>query len=191
MKRAFLLRQPMQSIFWTNHAYRILYYVMLIIAGAGFLAIASQVAIPMRPVPMTLQTFAVMFIAMTYGWRLGFGSVLIYLLLGAAGVGVFSGLSSGADIVYTSGYLFGFLPAVLLGGFLVQRGWGRNAFTVGLATLLGFVIIFAFGLLVLSFYIGWKAALISGLLPFLPGEAVKLLVLSVIVPFFWKKEKKA
>lgn len=192
MKMALSLRYPIQSIFWTNHGYRAFYYGMLIIAGSVFLAVASQIAIPLQPVPITLQSFALLFIAMTYGWRLGAGTVLVYLLLGALGVQVFSGLSAGTGILFgaTGGYLFGFLPAVVITGFLVERGWGANAFTAALAGILGLIVIFLAGLTVLSVYVGWKAAITTGLVVFLPGEAVKLLILAIVVPFFWKKNKE-
>lgn len=191
MKPNFSLQSPLQSILWTTHtsaANKILYNTVLVILGSLLIALAAQFAIPLQPVPITLETFAVLFLGMTYGWQLGSLTVCLYLLEGACGMPVFTGALSGLHALFgpTGGYLLGFLPATFLSGLLVAKGWGKNAFAVSLAAVLSLGIIFAFGVLVLSFFIGWSSALNLGLLPFIPGEIIKIILLALIIPRFWK-----
>ena len=92
---------------------RALRYALLALAGSVLITICTQISLPLFPVPMTLQTFAVFLIGLTYGWRLGGITVSLYLLEGAIGLPVFSG-GKGGMIVFmgpTAGYLVGFLLA--------------------------------------------------------------------------------
>lgn len=188
MKTNISVEAPLQSILWTG---QIFYNVILVILGSFFLALASQFAIPLQPVPITLQTLVVLFLGMTYGWQLGSWAVFLYLIEGLVGLPVFSGAMAGINILFgaSGGYLLGFLPAAFLSGILVEKGWGRNPLTTAAAALLGLILIFAFGLIVLSIYTGWKSAFHLGLTPFLPGEMVKLVILALVVPYFWRKRE--
>jgi biotin transport system substrate-specific component len=179
----------MNSILWANRFPAALYKGALVVGGSLFLAAASQIAMPWQPVPLTLQTFAVLFIGMTYGSRLGLATVFLYLLEGACGLPVFANLHAGLPILLgpTGGYLIGFLPAAFVSGYLAEKGFAKNSFSAAIAALPGFALIFASGIPVLAIYVGWHMALTMGVLPFITGEVVKLVLLAVLVPLFWKK----
>ena len=163
-------------------------YFGLALLGSLVIALFSQVTIPMQPVPVTLQTFAVMMVASFYGWRLGLATVALYLFEGTVGFPVFANFHFGFPVGPTAGYLWGFLPAVALSGFLLERGWAKNFFTAFAATLLGDACILFFGVLALSFFIGFDSAIKFGLLPFVGVEVVKLIALSIVIPRCWRKQ---
>ena len=166
----------------------------LILAVGGSLAlwISAKVQVPFYPVPMTMQTFMVLVIAMAFGWRLGAATVLLYLAEGAAGLPVFAGTPErGIGIAYmmgpTGGYLAGFLAAAALAGWLGERGWDRNAVTTLLAMVIGTAVIFLFGALWLGAVIGWdKPVLELGVTPFLPGAAFKIALAAAVLPLVWR-----
>ena len=122
--------------------------------GIAILTLASKVQVPFWPVPMTLQTLAVLLIGATAGMRLGATTVLAWLGLGAAGAPVFA---TGAGLAYmmgpTGGYLAGFLLAAVVVGYLADRGHGRTILSALAMLLAGEVAIYAIGL-------GWLSALI-------------------------------
>ena len=146
---------------------------------------------PFYPVPMTLQTLAVLGLGMAYGWRLAFATLLLYLAQGAFGLPVFAGTpEKGIGLAYmmgpTGGYLLGFLLAATLCGWLAERGWDRNVATTALAMLLGNIVIYVPGLLWLGTLVGWdKPVLEWGLTPFLAGDATKLVLAALILPGLW------
>ena len=120
----------------------------LVIGGSVFIALLSQVQIPLQPVPITGQTLAVFLVALTLGWRLGGAAVGLYLLEGALGLPVFAGFSGGIAKFAgpTGGFLIGFLVAALAIGWLAERGWTRNVLLTAAAMLIGTVLIYALGL---------------------------------------------
>ena len=166
--------------------------LLLVVAGTALLTVSAKVQIPFYPVPMTMQTFVVLLIGFTLGWRLGGLTVLAYLAEGAAGLPVFAGTpQSGAGIAYmmgaTGGYLLGFLVAAVVTGVLAERRWDRSLLGAAVAALLGLATIFACGLAWLGTLVGWdKPVLEWGLWPFLPGEALKLALLAAVLPLAWK-----
>ncbi len=162
--------------------------ISLVIIGSILLAIASQVAIPLTPVPLTLQTSIVLFIGMIYGSRLGATVIMLYLLEGLCGLPVFAGMSFGLHTLLSpsGGYLIGFLPAVVLSGYLMEIGFSKYRLTTFLAGLLGTLIIFIFGVCVLSRFIGFHQAYIYGVYPFVVTETIKLIAFSLIAHKFWK-----
>ena len=166
--------------------------LMLAVGGSIALWISAKVQVPFYPVPMTMQTFMVLVIAMAFGWRLGAATVLLYLAEGAAGLPVFAGTPErGIGIAYmmgpTGGYLAGFLAAAALAGWLGERGWDRNAVTTLLAMVLGTAVIFLFGALWLGAVIGWdKPVLELGVTPFLPGAAFKIALAAAVLPLVWR-----
>lgn len=156
---------------------------MLVVAGSLFLAVLSQIAVPFFPVAMTLQTLAVMLIGVTFGFRLATATVVLYILEGAAGLPVFTGFANMAELIakpYTSGYVAGFVVAAGFMGFMADRGVTKSWFGMITTLFIGEVIIFALGIAVLGYLIGYEASLSAGLYPFLLGDALKLVLAALI-----------
>jgi len=156
--------------------------------GVVILTLASKVQVPFWPVPMTLQTLAVLMIGATAGMRLGGATVLAWLGLGALGAPVFA---TGAGLAYmagpTGGYLAGFLLAALVIGYLADRGHGRTVVSALAMLLAGLVAIYALGLGWLSLLIGAPKAMAAGLVPFIPAEILKLALGTAILTAAWKQ----
>jgi biotin transport system substrate-specific component len=165
---------------------------VMAIVGSMAIWVSAKIQVPFYPVPMTLQTLVILFIGMAYGWRLGSLTVLLYLAEGAAGLPVFAGTpEKGIGIAYmmggTGGYLVGFVLAAATTGWLAEKGWDRNIATTALALLIGYVLIFAPGLLWLGTLFGWdKPILAWGLTPFLIGGATKLALGTALTALTWK-----
>jgi len=166
--------------------------VALVLAGIAALTLAAKIRVPMWPVPITMQTFAVLAIGTAFGLRLGLTTILGYLALGALGLTVFTGEGAGLGYMLgsTGGYMLGFVIAAIAMSALARRGWDRSALGMAGAMLIGTAIIYAFGL-------GWMTHLFGaehgfawvvekGLLPFLPGDALKLVLAALVVPGLWK-----
>lgn len=161
----------------------------LCVAGVVALAVASKIAIPMVPVPITLQTFAVTYIAVLFGWRLGGLCVVAWLIAGAAGLPVFSGDAAGVGKFTgpTAGYLFAFPVATVAIGVLVECGCvGRSLVRLFGVMLIGNAICLGLGATWLAGTIGVAKAVDKGVLPFLVGAALKsalaALCLKLVVP---------
>lgn len=184
MQNVLSLSNSLTSIFWSRKKVHSINNVALVILGIIALAISAHIEIPLQPVPITLQDFAVLLIGMTYGWRLGSLTLIAYLFLGMIGLPVFA---SAATLGPSSGFLLSFLPATALSGYLVEKGWGRHILTTALAGLAGLVVVFAGGLAVLSIFVGWEKSIELGLMPFIFGDSLKLIFLSIVIPSFWKK----
>ena len=150
--------------------------------GVILLAAFSQVSIPLEPVPVTLQTVAVMLIGLTYAPSQAIQTVLAYLALGAVGVPVFANFSAGAAVLLgkTGGYLWGFVFAVFLMSFLQQKKliaskWLQDS----LLCTVGTAVIFITGVSYLAGFIGFDAAITYGFWPFvLPGIAKIMLLVA-------------
>jgi biotin transport system substrate-specific component len=159
----------------------------LVLVGVGILAVSARIQVPFYPVPVTMQTLAVMVIAMAYGSKLGTATLFSYLFAGFIGAPVFAG---GAGFAYmagpTGGYLAGFLLAGVVLGALADRGWTRNWQTTAAATLVGTSIIYLLGVAWLSQLIGLDKAITFGLVPFIYGDILKLVIAAASVPFMWK-----
>lgn len=169
--------------------------VALVVLGVAALAIAAKIRVPFWPVPITMQTFAVLTIGAAYGLRLGVATVIAYLAIGALGYDVFT-QSSAEDngLAYmmgpTGGYLVGFALAAGLLGWLARRGWDRSTGWMAAAMLLGNLVIYAAGLAWLGHLFaaehGWATVLDWGLWPFLVGDALKLALAALILPLAWR-----
>jgi len=166
--------------------------VALVLGGIALLTLAAKIRVPMWPVPITMQTFAVLALGAGLGLRLGLMSVLGYLALGAAGFAVFTGEAAGLAYIAgpTGGFLAGFALAAAAMGLLARRGWDKSVLGMAGAMLVGTAIIYTVGL-------GWMAHLFAaehglawvfekGMLPFLPGDALKLVLAALVVPGLWK-----
>ena len=165
---------------------------LLVVAGTLFLTASAKIQVPFYPVPMTMQTFVVLFIGFAFGRRLGGFTALAYLAEGAVGLPVFAGTpEKGIGIPYilgpTGGYLVGFVFAAWTVGALAERGWDRSLLRAAAAALVGLVVVYIPGLVWLGTIIGWdRPVLALGLFPFLPGEVLKLALLAVALPLVWR-----
>lgn len=149
--------------------------MLRVLIGVCVLTLSAKVQIPFYPVPMTMQTLAIVLIGGLYGWRLGLVTVGSYLAVGAAGLPVFAGPVGGIAYMAgpTGGFLAGFLLAVAATGYLTQNGRCSSIPRLALAMTAGHVLIFAAGLGYLSLLVSIPAAWAAGAAPFLLGTAVK------------------
>lgn len=164
--------------------------VALVLVGVAAIAVAAKARIPLYPVPMTLQTFAVLSIGAAYGPRLGLATVFAWLLLGAAGADVFADISA-SGVAYmigdTGGYLAGFALAAFALGALARRGFDRTPMKTAAAMAIGNALIYAPGLLWLAVRHGFDAPILQwGLYPFLVGDAAKLALAMIVFPLAWR-----
>lgn len=169
--------------------------VLLVAIGIAALTIAAKIKVPFWPVPITMQTFAVLTIGAAYGLRLGVATLLGYLAVGALGFDVFTqSTAENNGLAYmagpTGGYLVGFALAAGLLGWLARLGWDRSHARMALAMLLGNLVIYVPGLLWLGHLFaakhGWATVLDWGLWPFLLGDALKLALAALIFPLAWR-----
>jgi len=153
--------------------------VAAVIVGSLFLTLSSFIEVPMVPVPITMQTWAVCMIGAVYGWRLGSLTVTAWLLEGALGLPVLAGGAGGFIhfIGPTGGYLIAFPLAAAVVGWLSEHGWnGKRAGLAFIAMLAGGSLCLVLGALWLSFFTGFKQAFIHGVMPFLIGDVLKSLL---------------
>ena len=165
----------------------------LVVFGSLLLAVSAQFKIPLYPVPVTGQTLVVLLIGMTYGPRLGGITIAAYLFEGALGLPVFAGGAAGVAVLMgpTAGYLFGFLLAAAAMGYLAERGMGRTVVSTIAAMVIGNCVIYLCGALWLANFIGFGQAIAAGVLPFLYGDALKLVVAAGLMPWAWRAVKSA
>jgi len=170
--------------------------VLLVVAGAGLVALCAQIEIPLgfTPVPISGQTFAVLLVGASLGPLLGASSLLLYFCVGLMGAPVYSGGDGGWDIVHgaTGGYLVGFIVAAALAGWLAQRRWDRHFNSAVAAMLSGSVVVYLFGLPWLAKEIGTglEGTLEAGLYPFVIGDLIKLYLAGMLLPGAWKLVKR-
>ncbi len=179
--------------------------VILLIVGARVAfdlpaVTLGRLYVPENPyVPITLQTFGVLFSSAVLGARRGISATALYLLIGAIGLPVFSFERSGLEMFAaldsghivlgsTGGYLLGFLVASALVGGLAQRGWDRRLGGSLGAMLLGTLVIYVVGLVWLSLALDRSVLDVVpfGLYPFVPGDVLKLLLAAVALPLGWR-----
>lgn len=188
MKAFFSTNTPMQSLLWPkeNHFFK---QAFLMITAVIVIAISAQLSIPLQPVPLTFQSTTVILIGMLYGARLGTYAIAAYLLAGLIGLPVYADFSAGIPVFFgpTCGYLISFLPAAFLSGYLAEKGWANTKLKSFVAACLGSCVIFLLGPLMLAQFIGWQKAIAFGITPFILTEPIKLLAISMLIPFIWKK----
>jgi biotin transport system substrate-specific component len=164
--------------------------LLLVTAGALLVTLLAQVRIPLpfTPVPLTGQTFAVLLVGAALGSRRGVASLGLYLALGALGLPFFAGGASGLAYMTgpTLGYLVGFIVAAYIVGLLAERGLERDLRTSLLPFLTGTIIIYVFGAGWLALSLGIQKAVMLGVIPFLIGDAVKIILASLALPAAWK-----
>ena len=156
---------------------------LIVILGSLALTISAKIKIPFYPVPMTMQTFVVMFLGLAFGYKIGLATVSLYLLEGIAGLPVFSNSpEKGIGLIYftgpTMGYLIGFLSATVIAGMISSKD---NLLKTILKLLVSVSTIYILGVLWLGTLIGWdKPILEFGVYPFLLAELFKLALLVII-----------
>ena len=167
----------------------------IVVLGTLLLAASAKVQVPFWPVPMTMQTFVVLFLGAALGARLGTLTVLLYLAEGAVGLPVFAGTpEKGIGLAYmagpTGGYLIGFAVGAYVVGWLAERGWGRSVPRLFVAMFLGHVAIFAFGIAWLTYLIGFEKAWLVGVAPFYAATLFKTALGAFVVPALWQLAKR-
>jgi biotin transport system substrate-specific component len=161
--------------------------VLLVIGAAALTGIAAQVYIPLFPVPVTMQTFAVLLSGAALGpWR-GGAAMLLYLVAGSLGLAWFAGGTSGFGGP-TFGYIIGFVVAATVVGALASRGADRTVSGAIAIMVLGNVIIYAFGLpwLMASLGVPLLVALEVGMWKFVIGDALKIALAAGLLPLAWR-----
>ena len=162
---------------------KVIKFLAIIFLGSILLTASAKFKIPFYPVPMTMQTFVVLFFGLAFGYKIGLSIVGLYLIEGILGLPVFSNSPErGVGLIYftgpTMGYLIGFLFAVFLSGYLDLK---KNIFIIFLKLLLSVSVIYILGLIWLGILIGWdKPILELGAIPFLPAELLKILILTLL-----------
>jgi len=167
--------------------------IALVAGGAAFVGVAAQIAIPLpfTPVPLTLQTFAVLLVGAALGSLRGVLSMVIYLLVGMVGVPWFAEGSSGFSSA-SFGYILGFIVAVFIVGRLAERGASTTAARSAALMVIGNLAIYAVGVTWLKFAVdvNWATALSLGVVPFLIGDAVKIALAAGLLPLSWRGLEK-
>lgn len=182
----------------------LLHKAAMVLGGSLFIAIAAQISVPMYPVPMTLQTLAILLVGLSFGSRLGALTVIAYLAEGAMGLPVFANAMNGAAFFGpTAGFLVGFVGLAWVAGFAVERGLAKGIVGTAIAGIVASALLYIPG-------IAWpmSVAQLSGIeagwigrefgsyywayfmAPFLIGDAVKAVLAALIVTGGWKVLKR-
>ena len=159
----------------------ILKKISLVLFGTLLLTISAKIKVPFYPVPMTMQTFVVVLIGITLGWKLGLATIIAYLFEGAIGLPVFAGTpEKGIGINYmmgpTGGYLVGFIISVFIAGFV---NLNKNIFIKFLLISLSIFAIYITGVPWLAYLAGWEIAYVWGIKNFLLAEVFKIIILAL------------
>ena len=162
--------------------------ILLVLGGVAFLSIMSQVLIPLpyTPVPISLGTFGVTLMALLYGRKLGTATILSYVAAGSLGAPIFAGGKAGSLFSPTGGYILGYIIATIILGYLSDKGVTKSYVKTFLSLLLSSAIILTLGSIVLSLFLPGKNAFMVGILPFLPGDALKSTTTTLLLPTLWK-----
>ena len=176
----------------------------LVLGGSLLIAIAAQVSVPMYPVPMTLQTLAILLVGFTLGSRLGALTVVAYLAEGLVGLPVFAnGMNGAAFAGPTAGFLVGFIGLAWMAGFAAERGLAKGVVGTAIAALIASAVLYIPGILwpmTVAGATGMEAVWVSKdfgsyywayfMAPFLVGDIVKAIIAALVVTGGWKALKK-
>ena len=185
---------------WPDSVNRLVQGVALVLLGTVVLAISAKIKVPFYPVPMTLQTLAVLLIAATYGSRLAVATVAAYIVEGMLGLPVFTNTPPAiAGPAYmlgpTAGFIVSWLAVAAIVGTATDRGWDRSIVKLGGAMVVAIVVQFALGFGWLAWFaqipngatgIGVSGAFFGGVAPFLLGDALKIALAALAVPAAWR-----
>lgn len=157
---------------------------------AAVICILGPLSVPIGPVPISFTILALYLTMILLGWKMGTVSYLIYLLIGLVGVPVFSGFSGGPGKLFgpTGGYLIGFIFLSLIGGWFVEKFQGKRLMYL-LGMVLGTAVCYTFGTAWLAYQadLSFSAALAAGVIPFIPGDLLKMAVALLIGPMIKKR----
>jgi biotin transport system substrate-specific component len=156
---------------------------VVLVLGVAFLTAASWVQVPMWPVPMTMQTFAVLMVGALCGWRLGLATVAAWLALSVA-FPLLSEFKTLLMVATTSGYLAAFVIMAAFVGYMAERGWTARPVPAFLTLLVAEVICFALGVAWLAHVIGFDKAVQFGLMPFILGDLLKTVLAVALLTAF-------
>ncbi len=172
---------------------------LMVAGGTAVIALAAQISVPMIPVPMTLQTLAILMVGFTFGSRLGAVTLLAYLAEGAMGLPVFAnGMNGAAFAGPTAGFLLGFVGMAYLAGLAAERGIARGVIATTLSAVVISALLYIPGVawpMALSGAFGFEAGWVgqsSGfywtwfVAPFLIGDVFKALIAALLVSGSWK-----
>jgi biotin transport system substrate-specific component len=190
MNQLFSMSTPLQNMLIQNENSHIKQAV-IVLAAAALLAVASQISIPMQPIPLTFQSATVALIGIALGAKRGTYAIATYLVAGICGLPVFANFTFGPSVLFgpSAGYLIGFLPGAFVAGYLAEHGFARHVISSLAAALTAAICIFSLGVCVLATMTGWHNAVALGLMPFILSEPFKLLAVAAVAPRFWKKDE--
>ena len=201
--------QALAVAVWPESVNRAIREIVLVLAGTALLAISAKITVPFYPVPMTLQTFAIMAIAAAYGSRLAVATVLAYLIEGLLGLPVFANTPPAvAGPAYflgtTGGFLIGFIALAWIVGAAADRGWDRSIQKLFAAMIVADVVVFALGFAWLAWFATLSTGLIEmlgvpagtagtgvafawaqGVVPFLLADLLKIALAALAIPACW------
>jgi biotin transport system substrate-specific component len=201
--------QPLALAVWPETIGRLPAAIIMAIVGTIMLALSARVQVPFYPVPMTLQTFAVMAISAAYGSRLAVATVVLYLAEGLVGLPVFANTAFGSVgpayfLGTTGGFLIGFIPLAFIVGTAADLGWDRSIPKLFAAMVVGDAIVFALGFAWLAWFAtlspgliallklspdahgtGMAFAWINGVANFLLADLLKIALAALAVPASW------
>ncbi len=167
--------------------------VALVIVFSLLTALAAQIVIPLYPIPITGQTFAVLLTGALLGSRLGAMTMIAYIAEGAIGLPVFQEGSGGIAYLIgspTVGYLLSYPFAAYIVGLLAEHGWDRKYLTAAAAMGVGSIVILCCGWVWLARLIGVSEAVLFGVKPFIIGEVIKVALAAAILPTGWALLKR-
>lgn len=163
-----------------SREYPVLYQLFTVLGASLLMATVAQVNIPLpfTPVPVTLSSLAVFLIGAALGPRKGALALMAYLAEGCAGLPVFAGGAAGAAVLIgpRGGYLVGFVVAAWVAGWMSERGGCRSFGRVAVAMVVAHACIYAVGLPWLGLYVGMANVVAMGLLPFVVGDLLKIVL---------------
>jgi len=176
----------------TSRSLNLLRNAGLVLGFSAFLMLCAGISfhLPFTPVPITLQTLAVLLTGSVLGSKRGAVTMLVYLAEGAVGIPVFAGGTGGFIYLLgvTGGYLWSYPIAAFVVGLLCEKGLDRSFLTSALAMLPGSLIIYAIGVpwLAVTLHLSIPTAIWQGMVPFIPGDLFKLLIAAALLPTAWR-----
>ena len=175
-----------------NTQTQIIKLILIVLLGSIILTISAKIKIPFYPVPMTMQTFVVLLLGISLGYKISLAIITLYLLEGIFGLPVFSNSPErGVGLTYftgpTMGYLIGFLLACFFASFIKSED---NYFLIFIKLILSVSIIYIFGVFWLGILLGWDKPIIQlGVMPFLLAEIFKITLLTFLAKKLLKLRK--